>query len=121
MKVGSELKYFYYVLSVIPVAFLFHFYEFGQNEKGQEATFLTVAWVGYMILAGCFAIVVKKRVVIVLQIVSLLISLLFAYLWIPDNGWFKPVGRDLAVVVVALLTLAGQLIVRSITKGLIKR
>lgn len=112
------MKYFYYVLSIIPVAFLFHFYEFGQNEKGQEASFLTVAWVGYMILAGCVAIVVKKRVVVVLQIVALLISLLFAYLWIPDNGWFKPVGRDLAVVWIGLLTLVGQLIVRAIMKGL---
>ena len=44
-----------------------------------------------------------------MQTIACSISLLLAHFLIEDNGaWFKPFGRDAAVVFIALATVIGQ-------------
>jgi len=41
------------------------------------------------------------------------ISLIFGYFFIDDDGgWFKPFGRDAAIVFVSIIYILGQLIIR---------
>ena len=111
------MKYIYYVLSIIPVAFLFHFYEYGQHLKGEEARYLFPTWLIYILITGLLSVYIKKRNVLLFQIISCVISVILAKLWIADDGaWFIPFGRDVAVVWIAGITYVGQLIIRTCLK-----
>ncbi|WP_397538806.1 hypothetical protein [Rummeliibacillus pycnus] len=107
------MKYTYYLLSLIPVAFLFHFYEYGQHVKGEEAKYLFLTWIFYILITGILSVHTKKRNVIVSQIASCVISIILAKLWIKEDYWFAPFGRDIAVVWIAGITCIGQLIIRA--------
>ncbi|MFB6468571.1 hypothetical protein ACE38V_17515 [Cytobacillus sp. Hz8] len=112
------MKYIYYVLSLIPVAFLFHFYEYGQQLKGEEARYLFPTWLIYILIIGLLSVYIKKRNILLFQIISCVISVLLAKLWIADDGgWFTPFGRDVAVVWIAGITCIGQLIIRTCLKA----
>ena len=111
------MKYVYYVVSLIPVAFLFHFYEYGQYLKREPATFLGFAFILYIGITGILSVNYKKRYILLMQTIACSISLLLAHFFIEDNGaWFKPFGRDVAVVFIALVTISGQLLLRSFLK-----
>ena len=113
------MKYVYYAMSLIPVAFLFHFYEYGQHLKREPATFLGVGFILYIGITGILAVKHKKRNVLLMQIISCGISLVLAHFLIEDNGaWFKPFGRDVAVVFIAMITVIGQLLLRSFLKAM---
>ncbi|MFJ7953749.1 hypothetical protein ACIQZG_19790 [Lysinibacillus sp. NPDC096418] len=48
------------------------------------------------------------------------ISLIFGYfLIVDDGGWFKPIGRDSAIIFIAIVYILGQLIVREVSKILL--
>ncbi len=105
------------MLSLIPVAFLFHFYEYGQHLKGEEARYLFPTWLIYMLITGLLSVYIKKRYMLLFQIISCVISVLLAKLWIANDGaWFTPFGRDVAVVWIAGITCVGQLIIRACLK-----
>ena len=107
------MKYVYSILSLIPVAFLFHYYEYGQYVKGQSATGLFGVWVIYIVLTGIFSRSMKKRYILLWQSISCIISLLLASVLIENNGaWFTPFGRDFAVIWIAIITCFGQFIIR---------
>ena len=111
------MKYVYYVVSLIPVAFLFHFYEYGQHLKREPATFLGFGFILYIGITGILSVNYKKRHVLFMQTIACSISLLLAHFLIEANGaWFKPFGRDAAVVFTALVTVIGQLLLRSFLK-----
>ena len=42
----------------------------------------------------------------------IVISLIFGYFLIDDAGWFQPIGRDGAIIFVAIIYILGQLIIR---------
>lgn len=45
------------------------------------------------------------------------ISLIFGYyLIVDDGGWFKPFGRDGAIIFISIIYILGQLIVREVSK-----
>lgn len=114
------MKYVYYVMSLIPVAFLFHFYEYGQHLKREPATFLGFGLILYIGITGVLAVNHKKRYVLLMQIISCGISLLLARFLIEDDGaWFKPFGRDVAVVFIAIVTVIGQLLLQLFLKAII--
>jgi glycogen debranching enzyme len=47
------------------------------------------------------------------------ISLILGYFFIVDNGsWFKPFGRDVAIIFISVIYILGQLIIRWISKAL---
>ena len=102
------MKYVYYIMSLIPVSFLFHFYEYGQYLKREPATFLGFGWILYIGITGILSVNHKKRYVLLMQTIACGISLLLAHFLIEDNGaWFKPFGRDAAVVFIAIVTVIG--------------
>ena len=115
------MKYVYYAISLIPVAFLFHFYEYGQHLKREPATLLGVGFILYIGITGILAVNHKKRYVLLIQIISCGISLVLAHFLIEDDGgWFKPFGRDVAVVFIAMIAVIGQLLLRSFLKAIRK-
>ena len=111
------MKTSWLILTLIPAPFLFHFYEYGQHIKREEASFLLLGSVIFVIISGLLSGQIRIRYVILVNVITGLLSIFLAMYFIPnDSGWFKPVGRDVAVIFVAVVFLVGQLIVRSISR-----
>ena len=52
-----------------------------------------------------------------INLVMIIISLVLGHLFIADDrSWFRPFGRDAAILYVSLIYVTGQLIVRGIIK-----
>ncbi|WP_342599572.1 hypothetical protein MHB48_20125 [Psychrobacillus sp. FSL H8-0483] len=110
------MKTLWLILTLIPAPFLFHFYEYGQHVKREEASFLFLGSVIFVIIIGLLSGQMRIRYVILVNVITGLLSMFLAMYFIPnDGGWFKPVGRDVAVIFVAVVFLVGQLIVRDLS------
>lgn len=110
------MKTTWLLLTLIPAPFLFHFYGYGQHIKHEEASFLLLGSVIFVIAIGLLSGQIRILYVILINVITGALSMFLAMYFIPDNGWFKPVGRDVAVIFVAVVFLIGQLIVRSISR-----
>ncbi|MBM7664032.1 hypothetical protein JOC25_000488 [Solibacillus kalamii] len=107
------MRNFWLIISLVPTAFLFHYYEYGQHIKHEEAKFLLQGSILFVLVAGVLAGSVKFRHVLLANIVSTVLSVFLASYFIADDGgWFKPVGRDMAVIFCSVVFLIGQLFVR---------
>lgn len=107
------MKVLWLIVSLIPAPFLFHYYEYGQYIKREEASFLLAGSILFVIVAGLLSGNIKLRYIFLVNIITGVLSVFLASTFISDDGgWFKPVGRDGAVIFVALVFLAGQLMVR---------
>ncbi|MER2009399.1 MAG: hypothetical protein ABS939_18350 [Psychrobacillus sp.] len=110
------------IISLIPAAFLFHYYEYGQHIKREEASFLLTSSILFVLVAGFLAGSVKLRYIFFVNIITALLSVFLASYFIADDGgWFKPLGRDGAVIFVSLVFLIGQLIIRLFSHKLFMR
>ncbi|KXH86730.1 hypothetical protein [Sporosarcina sp. HYO08] len=110
------MKIVWLIFSLIPASFLFHYYEYGQHIKREEASFLFAGSVLFVVVVGFLAGRVKLRYVFFVNILTALLSVVLASYFIADDGgWFKPVGRDGAVLFVSFIFLIGQLLVRIIS------
>jgi len=57
---------------------------------------------------------------IVINFLMTALSLMLGYFFINDDGsWFKPFGRDVAIIFVSFFYVLGQLIIRGISNGFI--
>lgn len=116
------MKVLWLIVSLIPVPFLFHYYEYGQHIKHEEATFLLPGSILYVIVAGLLSGTVKLRYVFLVNTVTGLLSVFLASNFIlDDGGWFKPVGRDGAVIFVTFVFFMGQLLVRLFSRRFFER
>lgn len=107
------MRIFWLIISLVPAAFLFHFYEYGQHIQREEATFLLQGSILFVLVAGILAGSVKLRYVFLVNIITAVLSVFLASYFIADDGgWFKPVGRDIAVIFCSVVFLIGQLFVR---------
>ncbi|MCK1994944.1 hypothetical protein GW626_01670 [Peribacillus muralis] len=105
------------ILTLIPAPFLYHYYEYGLHIKREEATFLYLGTVIFVIVIGLLSGQIRIRYVILANVITGLLSMFLAMYFIPnDVGWFKPVGREVAVIFVAVVFLVGQLIVSSFSR-----
>lgn len=101
------------ITSLIPAPFLFHFYEYGQHVKREEASFLFLGSLFFVVMVGVLATRKKVRYVILVNVVTGVVSIFLAVNFIPDDGyWFTPLNRDYAVMLLTLVFLLGQLFVR---------
>ncbi|SCX85619.1 hypothetical protein SAMN02787081_00303 [Lysinibacillus fusiformis] len=101
------------ILSLFPVPFLFHFYEFNCHLARQQADFLFQVFLVFIIVVGISSRNIKLPLFIGLNFIMTVISLIFGYFFIDDDGgWFKPFGRDAAIVFVSIIYILGQLIIR---------
>lgn len=111
------MKAFQIVLSLIPIPFLFHLYEYNSHLARQEPVFLAPAFIIMSILVGIQLRKVKFPLFIGVNILMTVISLALGHFFIEDDGsWFKPFGRDAAVIFIAIIYTIGQLIIRGIFK-----
>ncbi|WP_409295326.1 hypothetical protein V1498_18660 [Peribacillus sp. SCS-26] len=111
------MKNSWVLLTLMPAPFLFHYYEYGQNIKHEEASFLGIGSVLFVLITGLLSGQVRVRYVVLVNGVTVLLSLLLGIYFIPnDSGWFKPVGRDAAIIFVSVVFLVGQFIVRSVSR-----
>ncbi|MBO0600122.1 hypothetical protein I2483_00460 [Sporosarcina sp. E16_3] len=107
------MKVLWLIVSLIPAPFLFHYYEYGQHMKHEEATFLLASSILYVVVSGLLSGAVKLRFIFCVNIITGVLSVFLATNFIVDEGgWFKPVGRDGAVIFVTFVFFTGQLLVR---------
>ena len=107
------------ILALIPVPFLFHFYEYNCHLEGQDADFLMPVFLLFIIVVGVTSRNIKLPLFFVVNSIMIVISLLFGYFFIIDDGsWFKPFGRDFAIIFVSVVYILGQLIIRGISKAI---
>lgn len=113
------MKSLWLVFTLIPAPFLFHFYEYGQHVKQEDAPFLLIGSILYIVGAGALAQNIGIRSVLLANVATVVLSVLLAMYFIPnDGGWFKPFSRDTVVMLTVIPFLLGQLIVRFIVKKL---
>jgi hypothetical protein len=75
-----------------------------------------------MIIVGILSKNIRVTFVLLMNLVTTIVSLILASKFIPDAGWwFTFVGRDGAVIFVAIIYLFGQLFVRMIVRSNNKR
>lgn len=113
------MKSLWLVFTLLPAPFLFHFYEYGQHVKQEDAPLLLIGSVVYIIVAGALAQNVSIRSVLFANILAGILSVLLAMYFIPnDGGWFKPFHRDVVMMLTVMPFLIGQLIVRLLVNKL---
>ncbi len=106
------------ILSLLPIPFLFHFYEYNSHLVKQEAILLLPAFLLFIIIVGIQLRTIKLHWFLVVNILMTLISLMLGNFFITDDGtWFKPFGRDVAIIFISVVYILGQLIVRGISKA----
>jgi hypothetical protein len=106
------------ILSLLPIPFLFHFYEYNSHLVKQEAVLLFPAFLLFIIIVGIQLRKVKLPLFLGINILMTIISLMLGYFFIADDGsWFKPFGRDVAIIFISVVYILGQLIVRWISKA----
>ncbi len=92
------MKYLNYLVLLIPVPFLFHYYEYEQHLKNQDAPFLFIVFLFFMIISVIASKDIKIIQLFILTIIQTLISLYLASKFIEnDTYWFKPFNRDKVV------------------------
>ncbi|WP_198508461.1 hypothetical protein [Bacillus xiapuensis] len=106
------------ILSLLPVPFLFHFYEYNSYLIKQEAVLLFPAFLLFIIVVGIQLRKLKLSLFMGMNILMTIISLMLGYFFIAnDGGWFKPFGRDIAIIFISVVYILGQLIIRWISKA----
>ncbi|MEC2872573.1 hypothetical protein ACIQHV_30790 [Bacillus bombysepticus] len=117
------MRILWIVIALIPVPFLFHFYEYGQRViQGKEAPFLGIGLILFIIINGFLSKGIKIRYIFLVNIITGVLSLLLASNFIPDDGsWFKPVGRTGAVIFISIIYIIGQLLIRIISKCIFQK
>ncbi|ADC51357.1 hypothetical protein BpOF4_16560 [Alkalihalophilus pseudofirmus OF4] len=105
--------------SLIPAAFLFHFYEYSQHLRQEDANFLFIASLLFVAIAGILSTKIDVRFLLAANLVHLVISVVLAMSFLPaETSWFNPVGRDIAVALTAILFIVGIWIIRYVSLSL---
>ena len=105
-------------LALLPIPFLFHFYEYNSHLEKQEAILLFPTFLLFIIIVGIQLRKVKLPILFGMNIIMTVISLILGYFFIVDDGsWFKPFGRDIAIILTSVIYILGQLIIRWIGKA----
>lgn len=105
------------IMLVIPVPFFFHFYEYNCYLDRQDPKFLFPVFLFFIIVVGITSKNIKYPLFFCLNFIMIVISLIFGHLYIVDDGgWFKPFGRNGAIIFVSIIYILGQLVIRLFTK-----
>ena len=116
------MKILWIILSVMPAAFLFHFYEYGQYSKHEEAPFLLAGSLVYIVVTGLVSRSARLRDILLLAVANGLFSILLGMYFIAnESGWFKPIGRDGAIFLTVIGFTLGQLLVRVLAKQVFQK
>ena len=101
------------ILSLFPVPFLFHLYEYNSHLARQDANLLFPIFLVFIIVVGISSRNIKLPLFFGLNIIMSIISLIFgSFFIVDDGGWFAPFGRDAAIIFISILYVLGQLIIK---------
>ncbi|WP_197089931.1 hypothetical protein [Bacillus sp. FJAT-27916] len=109
------------IFSLIPVPFLFHYYEYNYCHLGEhDAVYLFPVFLLFIIVVGVTSRNIKLSLFFGVNFIMTGISLLLGYFFIVDDGsWFKPFGRDFAIIFISIVYLLGQLLIRGTIRGIV--
>lgn len=111
------MKLVWFILAFIPTPFLFHFFEYGYHVKRKESAFLLLTIMLIVFITGALSGRIKIRYIILVNVITGILSLLLSIYIIPDDGsWFKPLGRDLVILITAIGFFIVQLMIRLLTR-----
>jgi hypothetical protein len=83
----------------------------------KEAPFLLTGFLAAIVVGGILARRVRIAAVLFVHGLTAISSLVLAAKFIPNDGyWFTVIGRDGAVIFIAIVYLLGQLAVRAIVR-----
>jgi hypothetical protein len=99
-------------VSLIPLPFLFHFYEISHFPN--RASFLFLGTLLFVIFAGLLSTKIKFHFIILTNIMTILVSVVLGTQFItpPNGSWFNPFGMNFAVIFTGIVILIGVLIIR---------
>lgn len=107
------MKFIKVIFALFPVPFLFHLYEYNSHLNRVEAVLLTPAFLFFIIVAGILSRNKRWASFLGANIIMTIISLILGYFYIVDDGsWFKPFGRDVAIIFISIIYILGQLMIR---------
>ena len=110
-------KFIIGMMSLIPVPFLFHFYEYNCYLNRQEADFLFPTFIMCIVVVGLLSRNTNLPLFLSINVMMTVISLIFGHFFIVDDGgWFKPFGRNGAIIFVSIIYILGQLFIRLLSK-----
>lgn len=106
----------------IPASFLFHFYEYGQHLKREDPSYLLLGTILFVIITGILSTQLKKRTVLIANIITGFISIILAQYFIVDDGsWFKPFSRDIVIILTSIALFIGQFTIRQTIRMLTRQ
>lgn len=107
------------ILLLLPIPFLFHFYEYNSHLAKKEAVLLLPVFLLFIIVVGITSGKIKLTLFVGVNSIMIVISLMLGHFFIIDDGsWFKPFGRDVAIIFISVIYILGQLIIRGIIKAI---
>lgn len=107
------------MFSLLPIPFLFHFYEYNRHLVKQEAVLLFPAFLLFIVIVGILLRKIKLPVFLGMNLLMTIVSLILGYFFIVDEeSWFKPFGRDIAIISTSVVYILGLLIVKWICKNI---
>lgn len=110
-------KFIICMMSLFPVPFLFYFYEYNCYLDRQDADFLFPIFIVCIVVIGLLSRNVNLPLFFSLNIMMTVISLIFGHFFIlDDGGWFKPFGKNGAMIFVSIIYILGQLFIRLLSK-----
>jgi hypothetical protein len=113
------MKVIQIIFALLPIPFLFHFYEYNSHLERQDATPLFPLFLLFIIIVGIQLRKIGLSYFLGINIIMIVISLILGYFFIVDDrSWFKPFGRDISIIFISVIYILGQLIIRWISKAL---
>lgn len=121
-KGGREfIRIIWLAVSLIPMPFLFHYYEISHFPN--SASFLFLGTLLFVILAGLLSTKMKFHFIILTNITTILVSVVLGTQFIipPNGSWFNPFGMNFAIIFTGIVILIGVLIIRIVSKVILLR
>lgn len=109
------IRILWLAISLIPMPFLFHYYEISHFPN--TASFLFLGTLLFVILTGLLSTKIKVRHVVFINIITIFISVVLGtHFIIPPNGsWFNPLGMHVAILFTGVVLLMGELFIRYVS------
>lgn len=121
LRGGVFIRHLWIVVSLIPVPFLFHYYEIYQYPE--QANFLFIGTLLFAGVVGFLTMKVKVPFIILVNFITIIASVLLGAVFItpPNGSWFSPIGMEAAIVLTGVLFVVVVLIFRSVFRAVLFR
>ncbi|MGD6993812.1 hypothetical protein [Sutcliffiella horikoshii] len=109
------------LVSLIPMPFLFHYYEISKYPASANFLFLgTLLFAG---IVGFLSVKVKVRFIILVNLIPIFVSVWLgaAFITPPNGSWFNPIGMNYAIVWTGVIILVVVFIFRFVFKAVLSR